>query len=126
MAPIRRRVSPLTPVQKRFLCVLLCTVPAIALYYGLPLIGFRYPHYLYAALGGGVAIWYVIYNRGFNTHKKTADMLPDTIPLAEREALIAEGRRREKRSAWALYLLFPIIVTFLIDMVILFILPSGS
>ena len=123
---MKKKGSPLPAVQKRFLLMLICTVPAIALYYGLPLIGFRYPHYLYAALGGGVAIWYVIYNRGFNTRKKTADMLPDTIPLAEREALIAEGRRREARSAWALYLLFPIIVTFLIDMIILFILPSGS
>ena len=123
---MKKKGSPLPAVQKRFLLMLICTVPAIALYYGLPLIGFRYPHYLYAALGGGVAIWYVIYNRGFNTHKKTADMLPDTIPLAEREELIAEGCRREARSAWALYLLFPIIVTFLIDMIILFILPSGS
>ena len=30
------RLSPLTANQRRFLLILLCTVPAVALYYGLP------------------------------------------------------------------------------------------
>ena len=40
--------------------------------------------------------------------------------------MIAEGKRRQARSAWALYILLPILFTLLIDTVILFLLPDRS
>lgn len=121
-----RRPAPLSQNGRRLLAVLLCLIPAAALYYGLPLLGFLYPHILYIALGGALALWFVIYNRGFATRGKTAADLSADIPLAEREAMIAEGQRRAKRSAWALYILLPILFTLLIDTVILFLLPDRS
>ena len=78
------RLSPLSANQKRFLLILLCTVPAVALYYGLPRLGFLYPHVLYIAAGGSLAVWYVIYNRGFALRGKTPDQLSSDLPLAER------------------------------------------
>lgn len=122
----RPQLAPLTPNGRRLLLVLLCTVPAVAVYYGLPLLGFLYPHLLYIAAGGGLAIWYVIYNRGFVLRGKTADQLSPDIPLAERERLIADGKARQVRSGWAVYLLIPILFTLLIDTVILFLLPDWS
>lgn len=120
------RLSPLSANQKRFLLVLLCTVPAVALYYGLPRLGFLYPHILYIALGGALTVWYVIYNRGFALRGKTPDQLPPDLSLAERESLIAEAKQRLVRSGWVLYILLPVLFTLLIDTVILFLLPDWS
>ena len=122
----RPQLAPLTPNGKRFLLVLLCTIPVVALYYGLPRLGFLYPHILYIAVGGGLAVWYVIYNRGFALRGKTADQLSPDIPLAERERMIADGKERQVRSGWVVYLLMPILFTLLIDTVILFLLPDWS
>lgn len=120
------RLSPLTANQRRFLLILLCTVPAVALYYGLPRMGFLYPHILYVVLGGALAVWYVIYNRGFATRGKAPEDLSPDIPLSERERMIADGRARLARSGWALYILLPVLFTLLIDTVILFLLPDWS
>lgn len=120
------RLSPLSANQKRFLLILLCTVPAVALYYGLPRLGFLYPHVLYIAVGGVLAVWYVIYNRGFALRGKTPDQLSPDLPLAERERLIADARQRLIRSGWVLYILLPVLFTLLIDTVILFLLPDWS
>lgn len=121
-----KRPAPLNRNARRLLAVLLCTIPAVAIYYGLPLIGFRYPHILYIAAGGVLALCYVIYNRGFATRGREAKDLSSEIPLAEREAMIADGRRRAERSTWMLYILLPVLFTLLIDTVILFLLPDRS
>lgn len=120
------RLSPLPTAQKRLLLVLLFTIPVAAVYYILPQVGFVWGHILYTALGGGLAIWLVIYNRGFVLRGKTAEDLDLALPLSEREGMIADSRRRQTRSAWALYLLLPILFTLLIDTVILFLLPDRS
>ena len=101
-------------------------MPAVALYYGLPRLGFLYPHVLYIAAGGSLAVWYVIYNRGFALRGKTPDQLSPDLPLAERERLIADARQRLIRSGWVLYILLPVLFTLLIDTVILFLLPDWS
>lgn len=120
------RLSPLTANGRRFLLILLCTIPAAALYYGLPRLGFLYPHLVYIVLCGVLAVFYTIYNRGFATKGKTPDDLSADIPLPERERMIADGRRRMERSGWVLYLLLPMLFTLLIDTVILFLLPDWS
>ena len=72
-----------------------------------------------------VLLFYVIYNRGFNTRGMTADMLPDDLPLAKREEMIAEGNRRALRSQWALYVLLPLLLVLLFDVIYLFLIPEG-
>ena len=101
------------------------TVLLTILYYTAPALGFSYLPVVYLLGGGTLALWFVIYNRGFRTKGKTADMLPEHLPLAEREHMIAEGERRFRKSRWALTVLLPVIFVFLIDMVYLFILPKG-
>lgn len=101
------------------------TVLLLMLYYAAPLFRFFYLPVIYLLAGIGLALWYVGYNRGFNTRGKTADQLPDDIPLPEREELIADGKRRMKRSRWALTLLLPLIIVLLIDMIYLFFIPEG-
>lgn len=101
------------------------TVLMTILYYVAPAIGFPYLPVVYLLGGGALALWFVIYNRGFQTKGKTADMLPGHLTLEERERIIAEGERRFRKSRWALTVLLPVIFVFLIDTVYLFILPKG-
>jgi hypothetical protein len=74
--------------------------------------------------GGALGLWYVIYNRGFVTKGKTPDMLSADIPYDERVAMVEDGRRRMERSRWALLIIIPILATFLLDMIYLFLIPE--
>ena len=118
----------LTPAAKRMILLTVNTVFFAALYFLIARIGY------YAQLavcmgyllgGGALGLWYVIYNRGFALRGKTPDMLSDEIPLSERVDMIGEARRRLERSRWALLILLPILVTFLLDMAYLFLIPEG-
>ena len=120
------KLSPLTANQKRFLWVLFLTIPAVALYYGSARLGFLYPHIVYIILACVLAVVYVVYNHGFVTKGRTAEDLSPDIPLAEREKMIADGKARAEKSAWMLYVLLPILFTLIIDMIVLFFVPSLS
>ena len=113
---------------RRMLLMLINTVFFLAFYYLIPRLGsvFLYFPILYLVGGAVLGLWYVIYNRGFNTRGKTPEMLPDSIPYAEREFLVAEGKRRMEKSRWALYILLPIIFTLILDIALLFLFSSGS
>ena len=89
------------------------------LYYLLPLLGFYYLPFIYLGIASVLALWYVIYNKGFRTLHKTPDMLPDSFTLEEREFMVADGKRRMESSRWMLLILLPIIAVFLIDYIYL-------
>jgi hypothetical protein len=110
---------------RRLLILFANTLLLATLYYVLPGVGFFYMPHVYLILGGALGLWYVIYNRGFNTRGMTADMLPDDLPLAKREEMIAEGNRRALRSQWALYVLLPLLLVLLFDVIYLFLIPEG-
>ena len=114
------------PQGRRHMILLIAnTIFFILIYYLVPLLGFRYMPLVYLVGGAALAFWFVIYNRGFRTRGKTPDMLPEELPLAEREEMIADGERRFKKSRWALTILLPIIFTFLFDIIYLFMVPEG-
>lgn len=129
LPPKRGDSRPPVPGARR-LAVLLGVniVLALSLYYLVPVLfparGFPYMSILYLTAGAVLAIWYVVYNRGFRTRGKTPADLPDNLTLAEREKLIAEGENRMRKSRWILLILIPIIVTFLFDMIYLFLIPE--
>ena len=89
------------------------------LYYLLPLLGFYYLPFIYLGIASVLALWYVIYNKGFRTLHKTPDMLPDSFTIEEREFMVADGKRRMESSRWMLLILLPIIAVFLIDYIYL-------
>ncbi len=121
--------SKLKAVQKsgirRLLILIANTLGFATLYYVLPEFGFFYMPHVYLACGGGLALWYVIYNRGFQTRGKTVDMLPDHLSREERERMIAEGIQRFNKTRWVLLILLPILLVFLLDTVYLFLIPEG-
>ena len=101
------------------------TLILATLYYLLPGLGFFYTPQIYLIGGGALTLWYVIYNRGFNTRGKTVDMLPDSFSVEERQRLIDEGERRFEKTKWVLLILLPILFVFFIDIIYLFFLPEG-
>ncbi len=124
--PVEKRGAfGLSAPQRRMVLLITNLVGFGALYILLPKLGFYYLPVIYLLGGAALALWFVCYNRGFNTRGKTADMLSDEIPLADRETMIAEGNRRFDRSRWALLILIPLLLIMLVDLVYLFLIPEG-
>ena len=84
---------------------------------------FPYIWVIYLAAGAGLGLYYVIYNKGFSGKGVTPDMLPSTMSLAEKEAFIEDSRKRLHNSRWVLTLLVPILITFMLDMLYLYLFP---
>ena len=76
---------------------------------------------LYFALLLGFTIAYLIYNRFFYRQGVTKEQLPDEWSEAEKELFFADAATRVQKSKWMLTVIFPLVVTFLIDSVQLFI-----
>ena len=76
----------------------------------------------YLVLTIGFLSAYIIYNRGFSRKGVTRDMLPDTMTNAEKDEFIADGVRRMERSKWMLTVIFPLVMTFCVDLFVLYIL----
>lgn len=78
--------------------------------------------WIYFAALVGFAIAYVIYNRGFVYKNVTAEMLSDTMTAEEKQQLLSNVKSRSDRSKWMITIIFPLVMTFMIDIVILFML----
>ena len=80
--------------------------------------------FIYLAAGAALGLYYVIYNRGFVGKNATPDMLPNTMTLAEKQAFLQDAKDRLHRSRWVLTILIPIILTFFVEVILLFLLPQ--
>lgn len=110
--------------KKLMLCLVANTVLMIALYFAIPaLTRFPYMPQIYLAAGAGLGIYYVIYNRGFAGKGITPEQLPETMSLAEKQKFIEDSQARLHKSRWVLTLLVPILFTYMIDMLYLFVFP---
>lgn len=77
---------------------------------------------LYMALFLGFLLAYLIYNRFLYRKGLTVEDLPDTMSAEEKEAFIADGKRRLQKSKWMMLIILPLVITFLVDAVDLFVL----
>ncbi|MBQ7377335.1 MAG: hypothetical protein IJW71_03325 [Clostridia bacterium] len=80
--------------------------------------------FVYYGVMTALLLYYVIYNRGFSRHSLTLENMPPHLSVEEKQAVLAERDLRKARSKWAIYILFPGILTLLYDCVTLFILPN--
>ena len=78
--------------------------------------------WVYFVLTAGFCFSYVIYNRGFSRMKLTPDMLPASMSAEEKSAYIADGAERLERSKWMLTIIFPLLMTFILDILNMYIL----
>ena len=79
---------------------------------------------LYALIGAGFLIAYIIYNRGFTRDHITPEMLPDTMSEHEKLAFIQSGVERKRKSKWMIVVLFAAFVPLAIDFLILTAIPT--
>ena len=79
---------------------------------------------LYAVLGAGFLIAYIIYNRAFTRDNITPEMLPDTMSEHEKTAFIQSGVERKRKSKWMIVVLFALFVPLAIDFIILTAIPT--
>ena len=77
--------------------------------------------WVYFALTIGVTAAYIIYNRGFSRRNVTPEMLPDTMTLEEKTEFIADGERRLEKSKWLITVIFPLMMTFCLDVFYIFV-----
>lgn len=77
----------------------------------------------YMAIETLFVLVYVIYNRGFSRRGITAEMLPQSWSDEKKEEFIASGVRRFEKSKWMLVVILAFLLTFLIDMIELWIVP---
>ena len=78
--------------------------------------------WVYFAVTSILCFSYVIYNRGFSRMKLTPDMLPDSMSAEEKRAFIEDGEKRIEKSKWMLTLIFPLLMTFILDILNMYIL----
>ena len=89
-----------------------CYQVAISFYWGWVL-------HAYCIASGLLALAYVLWNRGLFTIP-SPDVLPNDWSEIKKETFIKEQERRKKQSSLLLYILTPLIVSVLFDMIYLF------
>lgn len=78
----------------------------------------------YMALLLILVLAYLIYNRFLYRKGLTAEDLPDEWTEEEKTAFIEDGERRLQKSKWMMLIIFPLIFTFLMDAIDLFIIDE--
>lgn len=77
---------------------------------------------LYMLLLLGFVLGYLIYNRFFTRENLTPQQLPDSMTTAEKQAFLEDAKTRKSKSKWMMLIIFPLVVTFLMDAIDLFLL----
>ncbi len=110
---------------KRALILALTTIVSMGIYFFLtstPL--WKVAVLAYIVIASVLIIAYFIINRAFTGSGVTYEMLPDTMTHKEKEEYLADVADRERRSRPMLMIIFPIIVTLLVDLFRLFVLDG--
>ena len=76
---------------------------------------------LYLSLLLGFTVAYLIYNRFFYRHGLTRDRLCPDWSEAQKDAFLADAKRRFDRSRWMMLIIFPLLFTFFMETADLFI-----
>lgn len=64
---------------------------------------------------------YILYNRAFVLSKRTADSFPENMDRSEIEAIIEDSKKRSEKTKWMVFVIVPLIFTFMLDMLNLFV-----
>ena len=109
----------------RTLKLVLSTVLAMGIYFYLSSTSlWKVAVIAYVAIASVLIVAYFIVNRAFTGSGVTYEMLPDTMTKQEKDEYLADVADREKRSRPMLMVIFPIIITLLIDLFRLFVIDG--
>ena len=78
----------------------------------------------YVTIAAVLILAYFIINRAFTGSGVTYEMLPDTMSHDEKVEYLADVAHRERRSRPLLIVIFPVVITLLIDLFRLFVIDG--
>lgn len=110
---------------RRALKLVLSTVISMGIYFYLSSTAlWKVAVIAYVAIASVLIVAYFIINRAFTGSGVTYEMLPDTMTHKEKEEYLADVADRERRSRPMLMVIFPVIITLLVDLFRLFVLDG--
>ncbi len=110
---------------RRALGLVLSTILAMGIYFFLSSTSlWKIAVIAYVAIASVLIVAYFIVNRAFTGSGVTYEMLPDTMTHKEKEEYLADVADRERRSRPMLMVIFPVIITLLVDLFRLFVLDG--
>ncbi|MGM9643212.1 MAG: hypothetical protein ACI3XI_08395 [Eubacteriales bacterium] len=110
---------------KRALTLFLSTAFALGLYFYLIRFSFwKVVMIAYIAIAAVLIVAYFIINRAFTGSGVTYEMLPDTMTHKEKEEYLDDVAERERRSRPLLMIIFPVVITLMVDLFRLFVIDA--
>ena len=108
--------KPITKEAKKTAMLLLMnTMLALLIYFGCIALGFSAIFFVFITLAAVLLLVYVIYNQGFVLRGATPEMLDESLPMEERQAMIDKAAARYSSSRWMMTVIIPLIVAVLAD-----------
>lgn len=108
--------KPITKeAKKTALLLLMNTMLALLIYFGCIALGFSAIFFVFVTLAAVLLLVYVIYNQGFVLRGATPEMLDESLPVEERQAMIDKAAARYHSSRWMMTVIIPLIVAVLAD-----------
>ncbi len=108
--------KPITKeAKKTALLLLMNTMLALLIYFGCIALGFSAIFFVFVTLAAVLLLVYVIYNQGFVLRGATPEMLDESLPVEERQAMIDKAAARYTSSRWMMTVIIPLIVAVLAD-----------
>ncbi len=101
-------------------CLLFMLVYFAAVNIPVPIISFAVTALYMSGLAAFVVI-YVVYNYAFTRKNVTAEMLPDDWSPEKKTDYVQKGKDRAEKSRWMIFVIFPLAVTFIADILYLFV-----
>ena len=110
---------------RRALMLAMSTVCAMGFYFFLSSTSlWKFAVIAYVAIASVLIVAYFIINRAFTGSGVTYEMLPDTMTHDEKEEYLADVAERERKTRPMLMVIFPVIITLLIDLFRLFVIDG--
>ena len=111
--------------KKELKLLILCCFIFMLIYFAaanipVPIISFVVTGLYMLAMAVFIAV-YVVYNYAFSRKNITPEMLPDDWDDEKKSAYIQKGKDRAQKSRWMIFVIFPLIVTFIADLIYLFV-----
>ena len=125
LPPREPKKAPSEKTQKEMLLLVTLSLLFMFIYFAAANIPVPYVSFIVLAVYmlalAGFAIAYIVYNYAFTRKDVTADMLPDDWSIEKKQEFIQKGKDRAQASRWMIFVIFPLIVTFMADVLYLFI-----
>lgn len=124
-SPREPKKAPSEKTKKEMLIIVALSLAFMFFYFAAAYIPVPYVSFivmiLYMLALAGFAVAYIAYNYAFTRKDVTTDMLPDDWSDEKKHEFIQKGKDRAQKSRWMIFVIFPLIVTFMADVLYLFI-----